>query len=165
MYLDRSSYFVDILYDIGLKDDCYTTRYRFVSENIRNQFIEYIESNHNDNIVVSKYRYEPRRYIFAFMANTDLRPTFSDLESAIKDLKEFMNFCYDYYGNKNKYKFYEEVFEEKLKEYRLIYLSKENTRLKQEIALLKKQANSVDDRYYTEFDNRITRDGNPKNEV
>jgi hypothetical protein len=97
------------------------------------------------------------------MANTDLRPTFSDLESAIKDLKEFMIFCYNYYGNKNKYKFYEEVFEEKLKEYRLIYLSKENARLKQEIALLKN--NQKDDRYYTEFDNRITRDGNPKNEV
>ena len=163
MYLDRSSYFVDILYDIGLEDDCFTTRYRFVSENIRNQFIEYIENIHNDNIVVSKYKYEQRRYIFAFMANTDLRPTFSDLESAIKDLKEFMIFCYNYYGNKNKYKFYEEVFEEKLKEYRLIYLSKENARLKQEIALLKN--NQKDDRYYTEFDNRITRDGNPKNEV
>jgi hypothetical protein len=128
--LNESSYYIDIYYDVLNDEICLETRYRFLTKELADKFVEHINKTHMSFIICDQIEYEQSRNTSGYDINNPYRPRFSDLETAIKDFEEFFKCGYD-----------KTVFSEPLVNYlvRKYYktireLTAENLKLKQELA-------------------------------
>ena len=88
--INEPSYYLDVLIDILSDDICLLTRYRFETLEMANQFITYIKSL--THIVSNQISFENNR------CSSITRPRFSDLNLAIEDLGNCINYCISSYS-------------------------------------------------------------------
>jgi hypothetical protein len=142
VFLNESSYLVEITYDAIYDDYCFFTLYRFESDDLAQQFNEYIDSL--QNICSSNIQFEKKRDILGYTDLMPYRPRFNVLTDAIDDLRKFINCCNSYFiMEKNEqlklYKYAENIFIEPIEKAEKIYFIKEIKSLKKEIECLKKE--------------------------
>jgi hypothetical protein len=134
-FLNESSYYVDIAYDALYDDHCFTTRYRFETEELAKKFSEHI--NLLKMVFVSEIYFEEQRDICGYTKSDPYRPRFSVLDDAINDLNNLINYCNNYFSFSEerikKYKYFGNIDVESIEIVEKLHLNKQIDNLKTEV--------------------------------
>ena len=162
--LNESSYIIDVYYDALYDDFCLTTRYRFITKELVEEFIKHNEYI-NNLLFNEKINFEIQRSIISYdkkdllrpekdllRPEKDLlrlekekdkyRPRFSDLTTANDDLQQFIKCCCNYW-NDESYQYKSNIAEEPLNDLIMAYLRKENDKLKTDNEKLKAKCDEL----------------------
>jgi hypothetical protein len=128
--MNEPSHYIDILIDTGDDTICIVTRYRFETPELATQFITHVEKT---NYIVSSSVFSEKS-----RCTSITRPRFSDLDLAIEDLKQCVDYCFD----KTPYPYSDTIENEPIIQYMIIHFEKlreENRQLREENERLRNQ--------------------------
>lgn len=90
VFLEESSYIVELLFDFINDEVCYELTYRFLTKELANEFVE--KMNCNKQVVIEgEIYYEEKRNIIGYTDEDPYKPRFNNIEDALNDFEEIKN--------------------------------------------------------------------------
>jgi hypothetical protein len=127
VFIDESSYIVELLYDFINDDVCYELTYRFLTIELANEFVKKMSIN-KKVVIEDEIYYEEKRNIMGYSEEEPYKPRFNNIEDALNDFEEIRK--YSYWNIDNNYKYSSSLFTKPLIYFEVSFYKKEFERIK-----------------------------------
>lgn len=144
VFINESSYIVELLYDFINDKVCYELTYRFLTNELANEFIKKISINKNI-VVEGDVYYEEKRNIMGYTDENLYKPRFNNVEDALNDFEEIKK--NDYWNETNNYKYSGSLFTKPLIYFEVGFYKKECEKLKEENKKIKEEYEKLKEEY------------------